>query len=218
MPLDNYGVLVGMLTGHHRDPPDEQGRWFHVNLDVNAPAGHYRCAVDVDSKQSATGVEWRVLTVHPAQLSVLTGLPAGFTALPVNASSGALDIIRHPALRPGPGCLFVPLPPWVDRWLERFSRNRVWHAGSNLDAAAALESILVIGGRVAVFGEPFTAGQGMHNLHQNQGDPVNSQWYVENGTWQDGATLVHRPDGQYNVFLSKFTSQAYETNDQGHPL
>ena len=38
MPLDSYGVLVGTLTGHHRDTPDDQGRWFHVNLDVDAPA------------------------------------------------------------------------------------------------------------------------------------------------------------------------------------
>jgi hypothetical protein len=211
MPLESYGVLVGTLTGHHRDPPDDQGRWFHVNLEVNAPAGHYRCAVDVDSKQSATDVEWRILTVHPAQLPALTGLPAGFKALAMNRSSGALDIIRHPALRPGGGCLFVPLPRWL------FRRGR-WYAGSNLDAAAALESILVTGGRVAVFGEPFTVGLGLHNVHQNQGDPVNSQWYVENGTWQDGATLVQRPDGQYHVFLSKFTSQSYETDDQGHPL
>jgi hypothetical protein len=59
MPLDNYGVLVGTLIGHHRDTPDDQGRWFHVNLEVMAPDGRYRCAIDVDSKQSATGVQWR---------------------------------------------------------------------------------------------------------------------------------------------------------------
>lgn len=34
MPLDNYGVLVGTLIDHHRDTPDDQGRWFHVNLEV----------------------------------------------------------------------------------------------------------------------------------------------------------------------------------------
>ena len=57
----------------------------------------------------------------------------------------------------------------------------------------------------------------MHNIHQNQGDPPGTQWYAENGIWQDGATVVHRPDGQYDVFLSKFTSQSYETDDLGHP-
>ena len=85
-------------------------------------------------------------------------------------------------------------------------------------AATALESVLQVGSRTLVFGEPFTSGLGVHNIHQNQGDPAGSQWWDENGTWQDGATLVLRPDGGYAVFVSKFTSQASTTDDDGHPL
>lgn len=218
MPLDNYGVLVGGLTGHRRDTPDDQGRWFHVNLDVAAPAGQYRCAVDVDSKQSAIGVQWRIVTIHPSQLAALAGLAAGYHALASDPTSGALDYVRHPALRPRAGCLFVRVPSAILVWLDRVLGRRTWHVGSNLDAAAALESILTVGARVVIFGEPFTSGLGMHNIHQNQGDPPNTQWYAENGIWQDGATLVQRPDGQYDAFLSKFTSQSYETDEQGHPL
>ena len=218
MPLDRYGVLIGTLTSHHRDTPDDQGRWFHVNLEVATPAGRYRCAVDVDSKQSAIGVEWRLLTVHPSQLRALGGAVAGFRPLAMDSSSGAVDYIRHPTFRPRAGCFFVRTPLPLLSWLERRLRMRTWHRGSNLEAASGLESILALGARVAVFGEPFTTGLGMHNIHQNQGDPVGSQWYAENGSWQDGATLVQRPDGQYNAFLSKFTSQAYETDDHGHPI
>ncbi|GAA2626255.1 DUF2278 family protein [Dactylosporangium fulvum] len=217
MPLDRYGVLIGTLTGHHRDTPDDQGRWFHVNLDVTAPAGRYRCAVDVDSKQTTTGVQWRTSRIHPAQLPVLTGLAAGFRPLPMTAAGGAVDYLRHPAFRPGIGCVFVRPPDALTRWLEELLRNRSWRTGSNLDAATALESILVVGARVAIFGEPFTNGLGVHNVHQNQGDPPGSQWWAENGTWQDGATLVYRPDGQLDVFQNKFTSQAFQTDDQGHP-
>ena len=65
MPLDRYGVLVGVLHRSFLDIPDDQGRWFQVNLEVHAAAGRYRCAVDVDSKQSAVGVQWEVLTVRP---------------------------------------------------------------------------------------------------------------------------------------------------------
>jgi hypothetical protein len=158
-----------------------------------------------------------VTTVHPAQLPSLTGLAAGYHPLAHTATSGAVDLIRHPAFRPGAGCVFVrPLEPAL-RWLQRLLRTNPWRAGSNLEAATTLESILVHGAQIAVFGEPFTAGLGMHNVHQNQGDPPNTQWYAENGTWQDGTTLVYRPDGQYNAFLSKFTTQADETDDNGHP-
>ena len=85
------------------------------------------------------------------------------------------------------------------------------------EAASALESILALGARVAVFGEPFTTGLGMHNIHQNQGDPAGSQWWDENGIWQDGATATERPDGRFDVFLSKFSTQAFRTDDDGHP-
>jgi hypothetical protein len=136
----------------------------------------------------------------------------------MTAAGGAIDYLRHPVLRPRLGCVFVRPPGPLARWLEELLLRRSWHTGSNLEAATALEAILVVGARVAIFGEPFTTGLGMHNIHQNQGDPPDSQWFPENGTWQDGATLVHRPDGQYDVFQNKFTSQAFRTDEQGHPI
>src|SRR5215210_1603723 len=98
MPLDHYGVLVGTLTSHARDQPDTQGRWYHVNLQLQAPNGSYRCAVDVDSHQSAVGVEWKVLTVPASDLVGISGLAEGYHELAHQQSSGALDLIRHPAL------------------------------------------------------------------------------------------------------------------------
>lgn len=207
MALDRYGALVGTLHGSVRDRPDDQGRWFHVNLEVDAPLGRYRCAVDVDSKQSDVGVQWKVLTIPTDAIAPVSGLEPGYHDLANTADSGALDFVRHPAL--------VGAPPGCLRW---FKRRPKWTAGSNIDAAEVLESVLVPGRKLLVFGEPFDHGLGMHNVHQNQGDPAGSQWWDENGPWQDGATLVQRPDGAYDAFLSKFSSQADRTDDAGHPL
>lgn len=221
MPLDAYGVLVGTLTGHFRDPPDAQGRWFHVNLRVDAPDGQgvtrsFRAAVDVDSKMSAVGVEWKVLRLAPPALGPVATLGQGFHALAMTDGSGALDFVRHPALRDQAGCVFVRDPGPFLRGLLAALRPR-WTAGSHLGASEALEGILVAGATVLVFGEPFTDGFGVHNVHQNQGDPAGSQWWAENGPWQDGATMVRRPDGRYDAFLSKFSSQSYRTDAAGHP-
>jgi uncharacterized protein YukJ len=71
---------------------------------------------------------------------------------------------------------------------------------------------------VLVFGEPFTSGLGLHNTHQNQGDPAGSRWWAENGIWQDGCTLLQQLGTEYSAFMNKFTSQAYETDNEGHPL
>lgn len=218
MPLDHgYGVLVGTLVSHQRDTPDDQGRWFHVNLRVQAPAGVYRCAVDVDAAGSSVGVQWRTFGVDDAGLGPVASLAPGFHLLASTPTSGAVDLIRHPAFRPRPGCVFVTRPP---AWLERLSRAlaSTWTAGDHLAASTALESVLVVGARVLVLGEPFTSGLGVHNVHQNQGDPAGSPWWDENGTWQDGATLVQRAEGGYAAFVSKFSTQADRTDDDGHPV
>lgn len=214
MPLDHYGVLVGTLTNHVRDTPDDQGRWYHVNLQMDAPLGSYRCAVDVDSKQSAVGVQWKVLTSAPASFAPAASMAPGYHDLAHSQAAGALDHIRHPALIDNPGCFFIVAPP---PWLANLFPRRRWQTGSNLDASVALESILKIGRRTIVWGEPFSTGLGMHNVHQNQGDPLSSQWADENGIWQDGGVMVERPDGQLDVFISKFSSQASKTDDAGHP-
>lgn len=218
MPLDRYGVLVGVLHRSFRDPPDDEGRWFHVNLEVDAPGGRYRCAVDVDSKQSSVGVQWRRLVLDAGQLGPVAGLGDGEHDLAATPQSGALDYLRSPALVPNPGCLPLLLPRrWRPVALDLAPRV-AWTAGTEVQAAEALEPILVPGRRTLVFGEPFTTGLGMHNVHQNQGDPPGSQWWPENGTWQDGATLTRRPDGRFDVFLSKFSTQATRTDDAGHPV
>jgi uncharacterized protein YukJ len=219
MALDHYGVLIGQLTGHQRDKPDEQGRWFHVMLDVTAAGAQYRCAIDVDSKQSLTGVQWRVLQLAPEQIPPVPGLADGYHELPRTPSSGALDLIRHPALRPFPGCWFVVAPPaWLQDIIDGLTRAGQWTTGSHLEASTALETILVVGRRALVWGEPFNTGLGMHNVHQNQGDPAGSQWWAENASWQDGAVMTERADGSLDVFISKFSTQASRTDNYGHPL
>ncbi|NYV77896.1 DUF2278 family protein [Streptomyces sp. UH6] len=224
MPFVRYGVLSGTLHRHHRDRPDSQGRWFHVNLEVDAPAGRHHCAVDVDSHASAVGVRWKTFTLPAEALGPAAALAAspGYHELPRTPDSGALDYVRHPELADRSGILFTRRPPsWLQDLLELVD-SRPWHAGSNVDAALALESILVPGQHVLVFGEPFDddpdGDLGMHNVHQNQGDPAGSQWWVENGTWQDGATLTRRPDGAYDLFLNKFSSQSDRTDAAGHPV
>ena len=189
-----------------------------MNLEIDAPLGRYRCAVDVDSKQSDVGVQWKVLKVPAAMLDAVPDLRAGYHELARSGSAGAVDLIRHPAFANLPGCLFVRRPAaWLQDLLARLFPRRPWTSGSNLEAAAALESTLAVARRTLVFGEPFTSGLGMHNIHQNQGDPAGSQWWGENATWQDGATLTELSDGSFHAFVSKFSSQSPRTDDDGHP-
>jgi hypothetical protein len=163
-------------------------------------------------------VQWRTLSVPRARLGPVRSLQPGYHDLATKSSSGAIDCQRHPLLRRSAGRGFLQrLPGWLRQLFDRLLPPPRWTSGSNLDAAEALENALVIGGDVLIFGEPFQAGFDMHNIHQNQGDPVGSQWWSDNGPWQDGGVVNVGPDGRATIFISKFSTQSEETDAAGHP-
>lgn len=86
-----------------------------------------------------------------------------------------------------------------------------------IDALTDLETVLASAVRCYVFGEPFHTDLGVHNIHQNQGDPVGSPFAVENAIWQDGATIVENAAGEFTAFLNKFQTQSYRTDALGRP-
>ena len=229
MPLDRYGVLRGTLSSHFRDDAENPGQWYHVHLRIAAVGQTFEAAVDVDSHNTATGVQWKSLRIPAAMIGPVPLPPAGFTSLASSAASGAIDCIRHPRLRTWR--LFWFSPTWnygvlpADRqWRWRFI-YRPWRSGDFQQATAALEQILAVGAEIVVWGEPYPDGspdqlpvRGVHNVHQNQGDPVGSPWFASSGTWQDGGVAVRGTDGYWQVFISKFSTQADKTDEAGHPL
>lgn len=201
--------LIGTIDRYFRDDPDDFGRYYHGNLIVAAPAGHYRCAIDVDSKQSAVGVEWRTVLLGATHLEQVLSLGSGYHPLTSRPSAGALDYMRSPMLALSNGC---SLP----------DATAVWKRGTGLEALEDLEPLVQVtqDGNLAVlvYGEPFATGLGMHNVHQDQGDPPGSPWSLENGIWQDGCTILQQTADTYVAFMNKFSSQSYRTDEDGRPV
>lgn len=222
MPLQNgYGVVIGTLDHYVRDPINDYGQYYHENVYVATPAGLYHCAIDVDTKMTNDGIEWRVVPLVASDLKGIAALANGWHLLASSPVSGALDNIRTTAFhRPGCAIWFFRYDPFLEalrRWLN-IRINPPWSAGTSVDALNVYEPLLTGAQRLFIFGEPFTyGGLGVHNIHQNQGDPSGSQWWAENGIWQDGATIIEK-NGAYVAFLTKFKTQAYETDNDGHPL
>lgn len=186
MPLfDGYGVLVGTLFSFTCDAGNARGRYFHCTLRIRTPKGLYRCPVDLDSKEQKNGIEWKIVELGEASGHPLAALGDGWHPLDPTPESGALDYCCSPELSASDG----------------------WRQGSGRSAFRELEVLLRQGWRFFIFGEHFRIGRGVHNIHQNQGDPVTSRWAAENGPWQDGGVMVERRDGTMAAFLCRFRSQ-----------
>jgi len=199
---DGYGVLIGIKIKYYRDDPDDFGRFYHGNIDIRAQNRKYHCAIDVDPKNTPDGIQWRVAALDRAAFSRFLGFPDGWHELASNETSGALDYIRSSLLAVQPG-------------------QPMWESGVGTDALLALESVIEDATRFYVFGEPFggpSSPRGVHNVHQNQGDPVGGGHDIENAIWQDGGTIVEKADGTIVAFLNKFKTQSDATDDLGHPL
>ncbi len=221
MPLSSgYGVVIGTLHNYYRDPINDYGQYFHGNVEVQTPAGLYHGAIDVDTKSMPNGVEWRLVELGKSGLNGVAALSDGWHALTSTPSSGALDYYRSPELRPRSGCMFAVFDPLMKR-LRQMSEGLAssgWKSGNSIQALSDLEPLLTNPKRLFIFGEPFTNGLGVHNVHLNQGDPPGTPWSLENGIWQDGATLIQRQDDTIVAFLNKFKTQSYRTDDAGHPI
>jgi hypothetical protein len=218
MPLRHgYGFVAGTKADYFRDDPDDFGRFYHGNLIVGTPQGNYRCAIDVDPKNMPDGIEWRVVTLAVADMAPFSALADGWHPLVSNAQSGALDYIRSRMLRPPFGVVRAQYEGLMYRALNYVGWNPPWNQGTGIQALTDLERVLSDTKRCYVFGEPFTSGRGVHNIHQNQGDPVNSPFAAENGIWQDGATIIESSAGAFTAFLNKFKTQSFKTDDSGRP-
>ncbi|MDP8305085.1 MAG: DUF2278 family protein [Candidatus Chlorobium antarcticum] len=210
MPLDDgYGVLSGTLESWYCDHDGSDRKYYHCNMRVKAHGGHYRCPVDLDSKHLADGLQWRVVDPVLSLPSSLHHLADGWHFLDARPGSGALDYYRSPELQPSGECVAAALFASEDALSDPLEGCPPWKSGSGTEAFGDLERLLLQCERIMVFGEPFRTGRGVHNIHQNQGDPPRSRWRAENGPWQDGAVLVERRDGSIAAFLCKFKTQHF---------
>ena len=219
MGLKNgYGLVIGTKSNYYRDPPDNYGRYYHGNLLVKTAMGDYHCAIDVDPKFMPDGVQWRLVNIRPNDFALIKALADGWHSLTPNDSSGALDYIRSSVLHPPILIWNVRYDSCLARFLEFIRWNPPWKSGTGIQALTDLESVIAQGVRFYVFGEPFNTGLGVHNIHQNQGDPIGGGHDAENAIWQDGGTIVETAQGNFVAFLNKFKTQSFKTDNMGHPL
>lgn len=126
--------------------------------------------------------------------------------------------MRRPLLHGFQGCLTVIASPIID-FFNAILRSifEAWTESTGDNALDVIDSLLSVGGKVFVFGAPYNTGLGVHDIHMNQGDPPGQFQHLD-GIWQDGGTIVQRPNGELAAFLTKFSTQSLNTDANGLPV
>ena len=209
MPIPHYGVLKGRpITGRRGVA--------HYHIRVVAQNVHYRVAVNVQSADPPSEVRYALARPFRSGLTALAQqLPVGFTSLQRHSGGLALDFIRQPPLQQSEMRLLPADLPGPRNDLEDLIGGLVSEAIRTPNAM-----VYAIGSRWGpesrtpdrIFG--FTPGNGVHDLHMNQGN--SPPFLADDGVWQDGGLLVQLGAEWAAVFVA-FQSQTWRTdNVSGH--
>lgn len=218
MPLNHYGVLKGTPT-HYRNSKTSNNH-YQIRIDVGDDS--FRIAVNVRSKLTPHDLYYHLVTnfQHPI-LDTIKSLPFGFEELPKKSGSGALDYLRGNLFKITDMRVIPDEQTGIDNDLNDHFDFYIKKAIKEL-------------GIIYAFGErwfpasssakdkyfPNTPDQGIHDIHMNQGNPIDGDFVKDNGVWQDGGILIYYPNTNHwvAVFL-RFQSQATKTdNVTGHPI
>jgi hypothetical protein len=185
-------------------------------LYLDAAGQQYECAVDVNEPNGI--FQYLIIdSLDPTLFNTISSMPNGYHELARNSTSGAIDYIRSPLLQRPEGCLtlFFGFINWIFG-----SKIPVWNNVTGDEAGNALVNLIHGSTRVYVFGAPYRDPiplPGMHDVHMNQGDPINSQFHPLDGIWQDGCVIVQTNQGKLAGYFGKFATQSLSTDSNGWP-
>jgi uncharacterized protein YukJ len=211
--IPRYGVLKARPIGLSRGST-------HLHVRCVANGAHHRVSINVHSQQPPS--ELRYIVLRPfahLMLDGLDALPPGYTAVPSRAGTLALDLVRAPLFERRRMKLLPANLPGPSNDLADLIGGLVQRAINERDA-----HLYAFGTRWGperrtpdrVFG--FTPGNGIHNVHMNQGN--HPRFADDDGVWQDGALLLQLTTSPEWVGVClAFQSQTWRTDDRtGHPM
>jgi uncharacterized protein YukJ len=226
MPLKNYGLLTGILTGYG----DQHGGNPHYLLTVQAGAISYRVAVNLESTlgdDEPPELQYQIVANLRKGNSKAKALAAGISNQGrfelVSQGSPTLDFVHDGVLDMN---AFQTIPRGASPEDNAYYSALVDAAERAKNDASSFVAVFGTGysetGSAAAARASF-GFDGVDNVHMNQGSyyEVGTQvdgHYKENGPHQDGAVLFFNSDGTVQGFFSKFQSQANETDAHGNPV
>lgn len=214
MPIQRYSVLKGKPKAVAADKPDDP----HLSILVDAGGVSHRVAINIRSGQPPYGLLYAVVQDWDnPRIAALSALPYGRIrvadkpALSLDYIRGQLvtqqemDVAPFGIAHPHNG-LRTHLLPILEQaiatgTIDLYAIGQAWENEAEPDE---------------VFG--FKPGNGIHNLHLNQGSSGSRQT-AANGVHQDGALILHDTvSGRWTALFFAFQGQSFDTDSLGFPL
>jgi hypothetical protein len=188
---------------------------LHATLEITLDDGstaQWDSAINVGTNDADDLLSYKlVYDFHHEIAGTLQAAKSGFSDLTGTGKLPALDFLRSDVL----------------------SETGPWRQSDVMDGSAAAEPIASLlrllraaqanAYDVYVFGRKYTDGDGIHDVHMNQGS---SGSFLNNGVddhndhndvWQDGAVVVDLGKPELAAYFTAFTQQLVPTDNLGNP-
>jgi uncharacterized protein YukJ len=193
-------------TRHHKETQ------YHLHFGVTVDGDQWDVAVNVGTNDADDQLKYKlVFDFHHPIVESLRAADAGSKELTGQSALPALDFMRSD--------LLDATGPWRD--------SDVMDGTDGPDPAASVKRLIVRARSenldVYIFGRFYKEGDGIHDIHMNQGStggfihrPGNDS-NDHNDVWQDGALLVDPGENECAAYFSAFDQQHVPTDDLGNP-
>ncbi len=218
MPLP-YGFVKAKLTSLPRlqsKPVHNGGHQelqYHLHFSLNVNGESWDTAVNAGTDNADDLLKYKIAEGFQNPIAATIRAASGAVDLTGQAALPALDFLRSGILD--------NTGPWLD--------SDVLGGGAEQQQPPAKLSALVskaFHGQndVYVFGRFYSEGNGIHDVHMNQGSRgryihrAGQDGNDHNDVWQDGALMIDFGGDGWVAYFSAFTQQSVPTDDLGNPL
>lgn len=210
-----YGFVKTKVTSEPKLKPSHHGHetQFHLHCNLDVDGDKWDVAINVGTSDADDLLKYKLVFDfrHPL-IQTLAAAEPGSHELTDRHGLPALDFMRSDLLQS------------TGKWRD----SDVMDGSDDSEPALSLKRLLSRAHQnnldVYIFGRFFDQGDGLHDVHMNQGstkqfihrpgDDSNDH----NDVWQDGAVIVDVGAPEWAAYFSAFNQQLVPTDDLGNPL
>ena len=209
-----YGYVKAKITSEPRLKPSRHRSeiQYHLHVSLLVDGANWDVAVNVGTNDADDLLKYKLaFDFHHPVIQTLAAADPGSHDLTGQAALPALDFLRSDLLQ--------ETGDWRD--------SDVMDGSDGVEPAATLKRLLLRAQQenrdVYVFGRFYAEGNGIHDVHLNQGSAhsfihtAGDDSNDHNDVWQDGALMVDVGEPQWAAYFSAFNQQLVPTDDLGNP-